>query len=552
MCTVIDISYLQGHFDFERNIPDEYLQKLNDYNKKCAEKLNLEEMRKNIPHTLLNQSSFDMGYYDSYFLKSTQLQTIDIILNKALTFQCLITKKIVKSQKCFYYLLKVIEIGAMEYDDISVYYFENETHPFFVGISNGSNHQVLSTHVLFIYYPEQKHIYRVKSFAGLHEEAIEDTCTNIQKYIINNDIQNTNFISSMFGYSHNMAHSYWNDVSGFKFLLDMDLLRHIDQFIIGPYDYYNIYDYLKNNNFNVLRENEMKNISGILQNKSLLVKFDDWFMYEDLKEWTLSNNKLEDEQEIEEIKTIKATHYPIISFNIRGVFRYLYQQEKVFANIINELYHIYPNMFILIDGFVTNSSVNLNNYKNEGVRANADIFTTSYQTIVDDLLGNIQCPNYKSLIFKNIASQLAWLNISDYGIAQTGAGCINHVWVMNKKALGIGRNNIVNDELLIHTYHDFYYRENKNFTTYIHPNIVDFTVTHTKGGFSIDWRVLFYYMYRDLLILEKENFNLSQYENFVKYNIYQSWGIPQISIEELLTYEVCDGARKLKSVIESL
>ena len=551
MCTVIDISYLQGHFDFERNIPDEYLQKLNDYTKRCTEKLNLEEMRKNIPHTLLNQL-FDIGYNDSYFLKSMQLQTIDIILNKALTFQCLITKKILKSQKCFYYLLKVMEYGAMEYDDMSVYYFENETHPFFVGISNGSNHQVLSTQVLFIYYPEQKHIYRVRSFAGLHEESIEDTCINIQKYFLNNDISTTNFISSMFGYCYNIGHTYWNDLSGFKFLLDMGLLPHIDQFIIGPYDYYNVYDYLKKNNFNVIRENEMKNISGILQNKSLLVKFDDWFMYEELKEWTLLNNKLEVECQNEEIKKIKATHYPIITINIRGVFRYLLQQEKVFAHILNELYNIYPNMFILIDGFVTSTNTDLSSYKNEGVRANADIFSTAYQTILDDLLGNMKCPNYKSLIFQNLASQLAWLNISDYGVMQLGAGAFNHVWLMNKKALFIGRNPICNDELLGHTYHDFYYRENRDFTTYINPNIVDFTVTHTKGGFSIDWRVLFYYTYRDLLILEKENFNLSQYENFVKYNIYQSWGIPQISMEELLTYEVCVGAKKLKSVIESL
>ena len=61
--------------------------------------------------------------------------------------------------------------------------------------------------------------------------------------------------------------------------------------------------------------------------------------------------------------------------------------------------------------------------------------------------------------------------------------------------------------------------------------MVDFK-TYPHGEFAIDFETILYFMYRDLMILEKHNYQITQFENFQKYNIYQTWGL-QLSLEEL-------------------
>ena len=122
---------------------------------------------------------------------------------------------------------------------------------------------------------------------------------------------------------------------------------------------------------------------------------------------------------------------------------------------------------------------------------------------------------------------------------------------MNKKCMYIGRNNFVNNSLLIHTYHDFIFREKRDFTTYMNPNMVDF-ITKPNGQFSIDFEIILYFMYRDLLILEKNNYKLSQSENLQKYNIYQSWGLDNLPLQELINNnDVLENLKKIKLYIEN-
>ena len=56
-------------------------------------------------------------------------------------------------------------------------------------------------------------------------------CNRILDYYNNNTVLPSDKICTTYGYMANMGHTYWNDLSAFKFLLDFDLLKHIDMFM---------------------------------------------------------------------------------------------------------------------------------------------------------------------------------------------------------------------------------------------------------------------------------------------------------------------------------
>ena len=521
-------------YEYDRNISYEYLIKLNEYEEKCINNLKFDYMKQNIAKELFTKTVFDeIIPGDTYTLKYIKLITMDILLNKSFSFKCLLTNNIYRTNKQIYYLCKVKPGCAADYDDLNIYIFDdgNIEDPFFVVMGNGSNHMVLHTQILFIYYFKKCKLFSLKKFP--HWEYDNRTiCINILNYINNNIILLNSKITGMFGFSPNIAHSYWNDLSGFKFLVDMDLIKYYDDIIIGKFDYYNIYEYLIKNKYKVRKEYELEDI-GI--NNNFLVKFNDYMMYEDLSNFTIQNNELNNELEKDKINYVKSNYFPIITFNLRGIYRNLYEQEEKFSNIINTLLLIYPNMFVIFDGFIINKNVVLSEFKSEGFEYDLSSLNNSYMNILNKIISKINTLNYKSLIGLTLEEELSWLDISTYGLMQMAAGSFNYTWTMNKKCLYIGRNGYINDSLLVHTYHDFIFRENRDFTSYINPNIIDFnTYSSIDKQFNIDWRIIFYFMCRDLIILDKNNFNLSQFENIKKYNIYQSWGITFISIENLL------------------
>lgn len=523
--------YYNNIYDYDRNIPQEYLEKFEHYNSKNINSLNFEYMKKNINKEMLSNTIFEQLIpQDTFRYKYLKLMTIDVLLNKSLSFKCLKTGIIFRTTKSIYYLSPLIDCVSANYDDVNIYIFDNSEDPFIVAIGNGSNHMVLHTSILFVYYYKSKQLYSLnslnhwlKSFSTIVKE--------LNKTLLGNNYIDKNIIAFMFGYSVNIGHTYWNDLSGFKFLVDMDLLKYVDKFVIGPYDYYNIKNYLiKQKYTNIYIENNIENINELCKN-DFLFKYNEMFMYENLKTFTIENLTEANEIIESEIEDVKNKHYPIVTFNLRGIYRNLHNQEEIISSIINYLLLVFPNMFVLFDGYVVNNETNLDFFKSEGIKSNSKMFDESYNIIVNSIINKINTRNFKSLIGTTIYEELKWLEISHYGLMQLGAGSFNYTWTMNKKCLYVGRNNYVNESLLIHTYHDFIFRENRDFTTYINPNMVDFN-SHPNSEFAIDFETILYFMYRDLMILEKHNYNLTQFENLQKYNIYQSWGL-ELSLEEL-------------------
>jgi hypothetical protein len=551
MLSIKNVTYMYNNlYEYERNIPIEYKNKLEKYEIKRKELLDFNYMENIIKKELFCKTMFhDLFDRCEYTYIYTREIALDILLNKSFSFKCLKTGNIYRSSKCFQYLVKNNIDSAGSYDDLNIYVFDNIENPFFVALGNGSMHMVLHTNIHFIYYYKCNEIFNINEYNHweLNKSII---CSSILDYYNNNIIIETKKIVSTYGYANNIGHSYWNDVSGLYFIYEMNLLKNIDLFLIGNYDYYNLYNFLKKNNYNVIYENNLEKINIHTNNEYLFIKYNDLIMFDGLKTFILNNLNDININEKDKISNIKKKHFPIITFNIRGVFRGLHDQSEKISNIINNLYKLYPNIYILFDGYIKNKNVDLSIYRSEGVNSSEEIFDNSYNNIINEIISKLDNKNiYKSLIGLNLEDQLNWLDISNYGLMQLGAGAFNYIWLMNKKGIFIGRNAYFNDAVLNHTFHDFIFREKRDFTTYINPKIVKFD-GFPNNSFDIDWRIIFYYMLRDLIIIEKNNFKLLQYENVSKYDIYQDWGL-NIDINTLINNNIIDSKNILENFINN-
>lgn len=545
--------YYNKLYEYKRNLPVEIVKKLNEYTKEKNESLKLNEKKIMIRQKLRKQmfgSDIQDIHYKKYHMK---LITFDILINKSFSFKCLKTNEIFRSNKSFHLVFQNEHVNIQEgLDDIIVYVFDKISIPFFVCIGGGGRGSCLSNEIYIVYYYTQNYIYSFNEDILTSNESKILLCNRILEYYKNNTIFNSKQICTTYGYLANMGHTYWNELSAFKILIDFDLLKNIDLFIIGGYDYYNIYDYLHKNKYNVIREPRIENINSNLNGNSLLFKYNDIFMYEDLKTFVLETNNLNDNDLSLKITTVKQNHYPIVTFNLRGVWRYLYNQEDCFIKIINTLLLLYPNMFVIFDGYVKNKNVLLDNYATENSSANEYIFDKSYYDIVNTTISGINTTNYISLIGTTIDVQLAWLDISNYGILQTGSGNTNYAWVLNKKSIVIGKNPIMNDEALLYTFQDLYYRENRNFTTYINPEFINFeSYKNCNSVFYIDWKILLFHIIRDLCLLEKNQYSLSQITNINSYNIYMYFGLDEININSLLDMDLNGACNIIKTFINT-
>lgn len=542
--------YFKNLYIYNRDINKEILNNFNNYEIEIMKNLNLTYMKNTINKTNFIDAIFNNLTPDiNYKLYHMKLIAIDILTNRSFSFKCFKTNKILRTTISFHKLLRNNKsISGGEYDDIIVYVFFNTDQPFLVGIGNGSYWGVLHNEIHFVYYLSTKEFYYFKGDTLNHvEETKYEICKNMINYCKTNNFKRNDKICMIMGFQLNIGHTYWNDISGFKYLLDLDLLKHVDLFIVGPYDYYDIFDYLKLNNYNVVRENNIKNINNILQNNYLLVKLNDWYMCEHLKQFVIDQHKICPTNN-NDINLIKNNFYPIITINIRGIHRFWYDQENGYANIINHLLLLYPKTFIIFDGYIKNKELNLDHYISEGIKSSSNDFDNSYNNILNSIISKINTKNYYSLIGSSLNEQISWLDISNYGIMQLGAGAFNYTWLMNKKCIFMGRNQIINEQLLMHCWHDFYFRENRDFTTYIHPNLINFNShKHHNNSFYLDWKILFFHVIRDIYFLENKKYNISQYENIKNYDIYINFGL-DIDIYKLLKIDFLSACKIIKNL----
>ena len=180
--------YYKKIYEYPRNLPSEYISKLQNWHNDKINKLNLKE-KKQIPKKQMINKMFDMGTDIHYITYHMKLITMDIIINKNFTFKCIESGNIFKTQKCFHITFQnenvLIEQGL---DDIIVYIFDNIENPFFVCVGGGGYGGALFNQIYLIYYLKKNKIYSFNETNLSSNESKIKLCKKIIQHYNNNKI----------------------------------------------------------------------------------------------------------------------------------------------------------------------------------------------------------------------------------------------------------------------------------------------------------------------------------------------------------------------------
>ena len=448
------------------------------------------------------------------------LPLLDIILNKKLHFYCLNTQKIVESEYSTYIYIK----GNHEvYSDstYTVFQFNNDENSFFVIFNNGSGLGAMEIGFTFIWYYIKNTIYFNDVDVNFNDNNFLVNLCNLIKYNYhNNKFSISKKIAIPFGYSVNVGHSLFNEMSGLDRLIKIGLINKIDSIIIGPYNYYNIELLLQNYNKNIIYSDI--NDINTKYNEYIICKPGAITITESLT--TLITNK-NNFTECEDI----SNYYPIINIVLRCGNRIQNDQVDNLSNIINNLYTYYPNMYLIFDGYTNNNSISkykdlyYTTYNNKDQNDYNIKILDEYNNIYNDIIKNIKVKNYKSILNLSYIETGNILNKCNYTIYQVGSGCTISSWVHNIPGIVFGRATEWYGKDLCCS-QDMVFFPKTTWRTYLNKKYISYDKNDETSNYNIDWRIILCHIYKDLNILEKIG-KTSQFDFINKYNFYYDFGL---------------------------
>ena len=241
-----------------------------------------------------------------------------------------------------------------------------------------------------------------------------------------------------FGFNMNIGHHLWNEVSGLLYLINNeDLLKNISKIMIGPYDFFNIENILKNKNITTEKWNGQRQQWAPLQNVDHIpIKPHGMYIPNDVTK--LFNIPVNEKNKNEIILTI----------DIRGYRRALDNQGKWYSYLINKVHKTFPDKKIKLNicghfiSFHNDAKPNMTEIKQQ-----QDIVAKIIYNLYRDI--DIQINN---LIGSNILNCFEESSNSDLCLATLGTSISNlSNWIFKNKIIVYGPtacytwNSIQND-----------------------------------------------------------------------------------------------------------
>jgi hypothetical protein len=319
-----------------------------------------------------------------------------------------------------YYVYNIIFQFNKEIGTPIVVFIINKNNPTII-IQNYSYMEIY-----YIGYIKEKLLIQINhSTSGCHAQL--PFIENMLHYITNVSYSNENLLYKQFifiGFITNVGHHLWNEISGLNiFLQNPHLFDKINGICIGPYDFFNIEDYLKNNfNFKIIKYNNGSNIRQL----SIFPIF--------LNSFILDKNI---PQIFNKILNYKNTEKPIdtlqIGIDIRTTSRNLLNMSTLYTTIINYIYNKYNTKYKIIIHFLGRFQTNVND-----ININDDKEYLVQNDIVNNIINSINNNNiiYNNLIGKHFSVIFNETMHTDFNIC-IGGTCISSLinWIYSDKKL---------------------------------------------------------------------------------------------------------------------
>jgi hypothetical protein len=280
-----------------------------------------------------------------------------------------------------------------------------------------------------------------------------------------------------FGFCGNVGHHLFNEVSGLIiFLNNPKNFSKINGICIGPYDVFNIKDFLKNNyNFNIISLNN----NAFLNMKILPIFLNSFIL--DKNTVVPFFNKILSVDKIANVISNKTTNNEMklltVVVDIRTVSRILENIVYIYANIIKLVYHKYCKKYVINIIFIGRFKTNVYNFdKLTDKECNEQI------NVMNSIINTV---NIKDVLYTNLIGEhiLFIMNcIKDFNFSICiGGTCISNLmnWIYRKKTIALCNKSFY---VLVQ---DMQYDCLQNYEAVIPP--IDCVTDTSNGNFIINY-----------------------------------------------------------------
>jgi hypothetical protein len=309
----------------------------------------------------------------------------------------------------------------------------------------------------------------------------------IDFYNICNNIKNYNQKYIYYGFNNNPGHHLWNELSGlYYFLKNNDFHDKINGIIIGPYDFFNIKEYLIKN-YNKFKIIDFENVNGkVFYNCNYVLNNFPCFLnshYIDENIDELFNIKKNENKEIKN-KEIELT------FDIKTNRRVLINSNIFYENIINDLLNDFKdyNFKINFCGCFSNKCYNIDKNSNEEY--------LNQIKLINEIISKISNSRviFKILIGENIIeifNEIINTNLCLLNMGTSPSNLLN--WIFRNKCISIGTRESYN-------WTEIQYITLKNFDCIYSPiEYIKSSINGLQGEFELEYSLFYDFFKKELI-----------------------------------------------------
>ena len=386
--------------------------------------------------------------YDNYYILENHKKYFywikDCLKNNKISIKSPYTNNIIYTD--LYFIISIDTTMKYPYTICNYYFIEEDI---VIGLGLGTGTGPMETHILYIINFKNKHFYYnwAKDINNFIDNILQNILFNKNKLLNFNKDELKYSNISIYGYHNNLGHNLFNDISGLYILDQYNIPKYIDKIIMGSHDVFYINKYFtKYQNINIDTSIKLLECLNNTIGKGIVFKYNHFFLSNKCIDFL--KNHLNTYFNIlpsisNEVNYIKKNFYPIIHIVLRIGSDEMINQDTVISDTINKLLLLYPNSYFILDGFLSSSNININDYI--GIYPNIKTYNDiikEYIDLVNSIEKMINTTNYKSLINLESYNIIKYLSIITYSILQVSSiSCVSD-WICNKPGIQFGRKSI--------------------------------------------------------------------------------------------------------------
>ena len=290
-------------------------------------------------------------------------------------------------------------------------------------------------------------------------------------------------VALMTAWNKNLGHYMWNELEAIQNLEHQGMLKKIDKFLVGQYDYFNpcqLFDIPETKVIDTSGYSYLDLLNLVTANNYVVVSLRYTHLVTEelaqrISQLSVKRSSLDVLEEVESAKK----HFPLLCIQFRSHYRVWLSQIEGTANIIKELYADFPNLAVVFDGWSLP--------ERPDKRALSGIATD--QALVEQIITLLpsDIPVY-SAIGQTTYETVVWANAVDSYIATMGSGLTYLVWIANKRGV-IHSNTFMMNQHTVDVTSSF--RENCATNIFI-PNseIQDQGQPASVTNYDVDWKFI--------------------------------------------------------------